>query len=139
MISLYAIYNSNFETNYQSHVDFYETFATKWKDQKNSYFEAFRKELPLPIEKSNIGLIILLAIVLISISFYFGKWTKKKETGIKKLSVQERKVFELLRKGATNQEISEDCHIEISTVKSHVSSIFAKLNLKSRKEAMNME
>lgn len=139
LISLYAIYNSNFETNYQSNVDFYETFTTKWKNQENGYFEAFRKELPLPNDKSNTGIIILLAIVLISISFYFGKWTKKKETGINKLSVQERKVFELLRKGATNQEISEDCHIEISTVKSHVSSIFAKLNLKSRKEAMNME
>lgn len=139
LISLYAIYSSNFETNYKSNVDFYESYSKKWKNQKNSYFEAFRKALPLPIDKSNKGIIILLAIVLISISFYFGKWTKKKETGIKKLSVQERKVFELLRKGATNQEISEDCHIGISTVKSHVSSIFAKLNLKSRKEAMNME
>jgi DNA-binding CsgD family transcriptional regulator len=139
LISLYAIYNSNFETNYQSNVDFYETFTTKWKNQENGYFEAFRKELPLPNDKSNKGTIILFALVLISISFYFGKWTKKKETDINKLSVQERKVFELLRKGATNQEISEECHIGISTVKSHVSSIFAKLNLKSRKEAMNIE
>ncbi len=139
LLSLYAIYNSNFETNYKSNVDFYESYSEKWKNQKNSYFETFRKELPLSKDKSNKGIIILFAIVLISISFYFGKWTKKKESRIKKLSVQERKVFELLRKGATNQEISEDCHIGISTVKSHVSSIFAKLNLKSRKEAMNKE
>jgi DNA-binding CsgD family transcriptional regulator len=139
LISLYAIYCSNFEDIDKSNVDFHEAFLKKWKNQKNSYFEAFRKNLTFPKEKSNTRFIILLAIVLISISFYFGKWTKRKQTGIKKLSVQERKVLELLKKGATNQEISEDCHIGISTVKSHVSSIFVKLNIKSRKEAMNMK
>jgi len=139
LISLYAIYNSGFETNYNSNESFYESYLRKWENQNNGYFEAFRKELPPPNDKSKKGIIILLAIVLISISFYFGKWTKKKEPGINKLSVQERKVFELLRKGATNQEISDECHIGISTVKSHVSRILKKMNKKSRKEIMNIE
>jgi len=139
LISLYAIYNSGFETNYNSNLGFYESYLNKWSNQKDGYFVAFRKELPLQNDKSNKGIIILISVALIFISFYFGKLMKKKEKGIEKLSVQERKVFELLKKGATNQEISEECHIGMSTVKSHVSSIFVKLNIKSRKEAMNME
>ena len=139
LVSLYAIYNSNFENNYISNMEFYEAYLKKWENQNSSYFEAFRKELPLRRKNSNTTIIVLLVIVLISISFYFGKWTKKKQVGIKKLSVQERKVLELLKKGATNQEIAENCHIQITTVKSHVSSIFVKLNIKSRKEVMNME
>lgn len=139
LISLYAIYNSGFETNYNSNVGFYESYLNKWSSQQDSYFVAFRKEIPLPNGKSNTWIIILFSVLLISISYYYGRRKRKKERGIKKLSVQERKVFELLKKGATNQEISEECHIGISTVKSHVGSIFVKLNIKSRKEAMNME
>lgn len=139
LISLYAIYNSGFETNYNSNVGYYESYLDRWSNQKDSYFVAFRKEIPLPNGKSKTWIIILLSVVLISISYYYGNRTRKKERGIKKLSVQERKVFELLKTGATNQEISEECNIGLSTVKSHVSSIFVKLQIKSRKEAMNME
>ena len=139
LISLYAIYNSDFENNYKSNVRFYKAYLKKWGNQKNSYFEAFREELSLPQKEPNTLIIILLVFILIPISFYLGKRTKKKQVGIKKLSVQERKILELLKKGATNQEIAENCHIQITTVKSHVSSIFVKLNIKSRKEVMNMD
>lgn len=50
------------------------------------------------------------------------------------LSVRERKVLELLRDGKTNKEISSDLHIEVSTVKSHVHSIYNKLGIRSRKD-----
>ena len=140
LVSLYAIYNSNFKNNYTSNLGFYKSYLEKWENQENSYFNEFRKELVFPQKNSEITFMVLFIVlfVLVSIGFYFVKWTKKKQVGIKKLSVQERKVLELLKKGATNQEIAEECHIQITTVKSHVSSIFAKLNIKSRKEVMNM-
>ena len=50
------------------------------------------------------------------------------------LSIQEKKVYELLRSGKSNKEISAELHIEVSTVKSHVYKIFSKLGVKSRRE-----
>ena len=50
------------------------------------------------------------------------------------LSIQEKKVYDLLRTGKSNKEISTELHIEVSTVKSHVYKIFSKLGIKSRRE-----
>ena len=47
------------------------------------------------------------------------------------LSIQEKKVYELLCNGKSNKEISTELHIEVSTVKSHVYKIFSKLGVKS--------
>ena len=57
---------------------------------------------------------------------------------IKQLSVQERKIFDLMRNGMSNKEIAAECNVELTTVKSHVGSIYSKLKIKSRKEAMNL-
>jgi DNA-binding NarL/FixJ family response regulator len=54
------------------------------------------------------------------------------------LTVQERRVFDLLREGRSNKEIAEEFSVSVSTVKSHVNSIFSKLGIKSRREIMNM-
>jgi DNA-binding NarL/FixJ family response regulator len=51
--------------------------------------------------------------------------------------VQERKVFGLLKEGRSNKEISELCGISLSTVKSHVNSIYAKLGVSSRTGVMD--
>ena len=140
LISLYLLYNTNFRLNYQSKVKFYRKYLLKWEDQDNPYFDSFREQiaLPLPSNKKTFFFVILISIVLVCLSFYLGTFTKRTSVGIQKLSVQERKIFELLQKGATNQDISEKCNIGISTVKTHVRNIFAKLKVKSRKEILNM-
>lgn len=50
------------------------------------------------------------------------------------LSIWERRIFQMISKEKSNKEISEELHIEVSTVKSHVSSIYSKLGVRSRKE-----
>jgi len=70
---------------------------------------------------------------------FFKTINGKKNQPLNELSVQERKVFSLLREGKTNQEISDECGIAVSTVKSHLNSIYGKLKISSRKEAMNFE
>ncbi len=128
LVSLYAIYNSDFASNYNENLTYYKSYLKKWDNQKNTYFEAFRNELPPIAKKTKTRIIIFLVpIILISIGFYIGKRTKNKEPTIKHLSVQERKVLELLKKGATNQEISEEYHIGVNTVKSHVNNIYKKM------------
>ena len=61
----------------------------------------------------------------------------KKISSAQQLSVQEKKVFDLLKAGSSNKEISDALNIEVSTVKSHVHKIFSRLGVKSRKEIVN--
>jgi DNA-binding NarL/FixJ family response regulator len=52
------------------------------------------------------------------------------------LSHRERQILGLLREGRTNAEIAEILILAESTIKSHLSSIFAKFGVHSRKEAV---
>jgi DNA-binding CsgD family transcriptional regulator len=137
LISLYAIYKSNFESNYISKEKFYKSYLNKWSKIDNNYFKDFRKKLPIKNSKNNLTRNIILSIILILIGYVLGKSRFIKNNRIKRLSVQERKIFDLLKKGATNKDISDEFNIGISTVKSHVSSILNKLKVKSRKEIMD--
>ena len=51
------------------------------------------------------------------------------------LSHRESQVIALVRKGLTNAEIAERLYLAESTIKSHISSIFTKFGVRSRREA----
>jgi DNA-binding CsgD family transcriptional regulator len=63
---------------------------------------------------------------------------KKKITNPGVLSKQEHKVLQLMDEGLSNQEIAEKLFIAESTVKTHISRIFNKLNAKRRTEAIKI-
>jgi two-component system response regulator DevR len=54
---------------------------------------------------------------------------------LKSLTVQERKVLELIAEGLTNRQISERIFLAEKTVKNYVTSILAKLGLERRTQA----
>lgn len=89
----------------------------------------------------NLGAYYWLILLIIPGIWYLWQRYQQNDTisGYEELSVQERRILDLLKQGKTNQEISDECSIAISTVKSHVSSIYSKLNIRSRKEAMNLQ
>ena len=137
LVSLYALYQTDFLSDYRKNPAFYKEYLSKWSNNKSPYFKSFRRQFPLSEKPIWLYILIFLFIgASISVTIFIKN---RKSRKIKKLSVQERRIFELLQKGATNQEISDAYHIELSTVKSHVSNIFSKLNIKSRKEAMNLK
>ena len=138
LVSLYAIYRGKFESRYTSNLDFYKAYLAKWRNQESAYFKSFRNHLNIETESNDTILRVLAGVIIFALGFFIGRLKFRKSGNVETLSAQERKVFVLLRQGATNQEISDQCHIEISTVKSHVSNIFSKLNLKSRKDVMNI-
>jgi DNA-binding NarL/FixJ family response regulator len=54
------------------------------------------------------------------------------------LSARERQVLGLLAPGCTNSQIAERLFLTESTIKSHLSSAFAKLGVRSRNEAVEL-
>lgn len=54
------------------------------------------------------------------------------------ISAREREVIELIIKGMTNKEIAGTLFISLPTVKTHVSNIYAKLNVRNRLELSNL-
>lgn len=59
---------------------------------------------------------------------------EKRRLDLSELTRQEKIVAELVRQGLTNREIGEELCISESTVKKHLSNIFEKLEIGSRRE-----
>lgn len=79
-----------------------------------------------------IGLILVLTILS-----FVRIINRKKQNPLADLTIQERKIFALLKEGKSNKEIADECAISISTVKSHVNSVYSKLGVGSRKEVVD--
>jgi len=52
------------------------------------------------------------------------------------LSPRETEVLALIAAGRSNQEITEDLHVSMATVKTHVNRIFAKTGVRDRAQAV---
>jgi len=53
---------------------------------------------------------------------------------LKQLSKREMEVLELLLTKRANKEIATQLHIELSTLKTHINSIYKKLEIKNRRD-----
>ena len=138
LLALYALRNTDVKEDYKNDPQFYDQLRHKWGSEQSIYFQAFEKQLPQQ-QGFFVWWFALGILVFGSALFMFRRKSKKKEiVDLQELSIQERKIYEMLRQGASNKEIAEEFHIGISTVKTHVSRIFSKLNVKSRKEVMDL-
>ncbi len=139
LISLYALYHSRFESDFGKNPGYYTKYLRKWRKEDSEYFRAFRAQLQIDKEQSNIvPLVSALLFILMSIAVYYYRRRKKSDINpFRSLTVQERKIFALLKEGKSNKEISEICAVSLSTVKTHVNSIYSKLNLSSRTDVMD--
>jgi DNA-binding NarL/FixJ family response regulator len=64
------------------------------------------------------------------------KQADKRNLGDYKLTRQETKIANLVAKGYHNEKISQELGITLGTVKNYISSIYSKLEVNSRKEAI---
>jgi NarL family two-component system response regulator LiaR len=63
---------------------------------------------------------------------------KFNETEFNKLEISKREleVLQLMSKGLSNQEIAEQLFVSLNTIKTHVSKLFEKLDVKRRTQAI---
>ncbi len=52
------------------------------------------------------------------------------------LSTREYEVLQLMEKGYSNAEIAEQLFLSLSTIKTHVSNLYQKMDVKSRTQAI---
>ncbi len=141
LVSLYALYKSELDNNKVNDQKLIKAFDNKWHSEDDPYFNAYRNTYIIQTSNDNYLVFLTIGLFILVIGYVLiHVFKNKKNTNNKKqlqsLSIQERKILTLLQKGKSNKEISEECHIGLSTVKSHVSSIYSKLNVKSRKEVV---
>ena len=142
LVALYAIYQTDFESDIKENSVWYSQFLEKWKNNNSLYFEEFRKKIPLKNEKRNYAVLYVFLGIIAGALFttiFLRFKPDRKLNPIQELTIQERKIFSLLQSGKSNKEISEEMNISLSTVKSHVNRIFSKLDIKSRKEVVKFE
>ena len=56
---------------------------------------------------------------------------------VRLLSKREEEVFGKLLQNKSNKEIAAELHVEVSTIKTHINSIYRKLEVASRKEMLD--
>ncbi|WP_179345701.1 response regulator transcription factor [Winogradskyella ursingii] len=142
LVSLYALHKSKFEQDIKNNTQFYQDFLDKQQNVNSVYFQNFKNKVPARKTLSGKNsYIVLISFIAFGLGFLLNtllnRKKREKNNPIKTLSIQERKVYRLLKAGKSNKEISEELNIGVSTVKSHVSNIYSKLSVKSRKEAIN--
>ncbi|MBI9067698.1 MAG: hypothetical protein JEZ09_10430 [Salinivirgaceae bacterium] len=154
LIKLLSLYYIGDFYSLSNNIYFIETTVNtiQKKDSSSPYYKAFIDELEYykyqtkasKTKAPHLYFIALFAIILLALFIYI-KLVKKPmfhhknnhSELISLLSIQERKVLNLLIEGKSNKEISSDLHIEVSTVKSHLNKIYSRLGVKSRKEIVN--
>lgn len=76
--------------------------------------------------------------VIVEKEVYVSQPVAVNETELKKLNLSSREyeVLQLLAKGYSNSEIAKSLYLSLSTVKTHVSNLFFKMDVKSRTQTI---
>ncbi len=105
-----------------------------------------KKDKAFPINKV-IGVVLVLYSMFFAYYFYNktsrlllekeNETTSDNRTIEESLTLQESKIYKLIKMKYSNKEIASELNISVSTVKTHVNNIYKKLGISSRKELLN--
>ena len=142
LLSLYVLYNINYAKDYDNNPGFYRRYLRKWRSQTSPYFSEFRSSIrgetkPALLIFATGGSVLILTILVMII--YQKHRKNKNKNPFSDLTIQERKIFDLLRQGKSNKEIAQECSVSVSTIKSHVNSIYSKLKVRSRRDILDID
>jgi DNA-binding NarL/FixJ family response regulator len=97
--------------------------------------DAPREDLFKAIRAVHRGESLIQPVVASKVLDRFAELSRQAQVPAEVLSEREIEVLALMAKGDANKEIAAQLHITDSTVKTHISSIFQKLNARDRTEA----
>ena len=98
--------------------------------------DAPREDLFKAIRAVNRGESLIQPVVASKVLSRFAELSRQVQTPTELLSEREIEVLKLVAQGNANKEIAAELNITDSTVKTHVSSIFQKLNARDRTDAV---
>ncbi len=155
LASLAAINNTDYDAYFATQLDQYSSFkkelAIKLPD--HPYTKDYTRKLryyggDFDNEASSIykWLSILLGLLVLGLSYWIYQLKRAQVDSVPivkamsledfQLTNQEVKILVSIKAGKSNKEIAGDLFIELSTVKSHINKLYAKLMVANRKEAM---
>jgi len=153
----YKHIKTEFDPEYITKSGFYSSYMDKLNrmDDSSPFVNEIKHELYPEKDGHTSSLYIYLSFILSFLLLLLGLYTlslrrklKKFEKAvrssfplqdkIKSLSKKEIEVFQHIKEGKSNKEIASILFIEVNTVKSHISKIYQKLDIKSRKEALDL-
>ncbi|WP_298546818.1 LuxR C-terminal-related transcriptional regulator [uncultured Aquimarina sp.] len=97
------------------------------------YKENTDEKYSISILLNGIACLIIIALVFL----IFKRRRNSQNNNLVSLSKQENTIKELIISGKSNKEIANELFISINTVKTHISNIYSKLHISSRKELIN--
>jgi DNA-binding CsgD family transcriptional regulator len=98
----------------------------------NRIFEEYKN-------RGNDLLLVIFVLIVFPVAGWFGYGAYKKRRTLalrQSLSQRETNIARLILDGRTNKEIALELNIEVSTVKTHVNNMYAKLKVGSRRELL---
>ncbi len=157
LVSLAALVNTDIDQYYEEESEIYKSFAERLSndlpnhDYTDNYFRKLNYHQGSKSSNMALPWWAAILIAMLSISLFISVLrirnlsTRTQEsiptntnTPEKKrpaLTQQEEKILTLIYEGKSNKEIASELFIELSTVKTHINKLYAKLNVKNRNEA----
>jgi len=165
LVGLYALYHlEDKDTDFLRNSEFYFAFQKKLEKQfPNSYYAELYAELLAslvgfrdmvceipgvqPKWKDNLLIaqsIVILFLLLIVLFLLFqrksqqnGRDEDHRKDRFLSLTSKQQEIMKLLAAGKTNKEIAQELFVELSTVKTHINSIYRQLGVSDRKAAVD--
>lgn len=155
LVSLAAINTTDYDVYINTNLQQYEAFGEELKSKlkNHPYTKDYQKLLRYYKDDhfsttSSFWKILSLCLTILSLALFWqnrqlkiGNKQVAESNKSKKsynLTSQEIKILQLIKQGKSNKEIASDLFIELSTVKSHINKLYAKLNVKNRQEAVQI-
>ncbi len=157
--ALFAFLETDIETHYAKFGQLYQAFADRYSSRfpNSAYAQQIEEKLLVLSLKHDVQkghsrntfiYILLLALACSVAGNIYFLIRKRKNTSlpspennlisgqqlIKELTIKEREILLLIDQGLSNKEIADKLNVEVSTIKTHVSRIYQKVNIKNRKE-----
>ncbi|WP_436516007.1 response regulator transcription factor [Ekhidna sp. To15] len=100
------------------------------------HYKTLVRDMEVEVYGGIVGILFLFFGIWLGTNTFRKKSLDKYDREKLGLSKRELEVLELLSQGLSNQEVADKLFVSLNTAKTHISSIYTKLNVKRRTQAI---